>query len=53
MLDLFAGRKFFLLVRIKKNHKILHFFVDFRHAGMVFYYNGVVAKILFFDRFPL
>ena len=53
MLDLFPGEKFFLLVRVKKNHKLLHFFVDFGDAGMVFLYNGMVAKIIFLYRFSL
>jgi hypothetical protein len=53
MLDLFAGGKFFLVVRAKKITKFYIFFVDFIGAGMVFLYNGMVAKILFFDRSPL
>ena len=53
MLDLFAGGKFFWLSESKKTHKILHFFVDFGGAAMVFLYNRMVAKIIFLDRFLL
>jgi len=53
MLDLFAGGKFFLLFRVKKITKFYIFFVDFGGAGMVFLYNGMVAKIIFLDRLPL
>jgi hypothetical protein len=53
MLDLFAGGKFFLLVRVKKITKFYIFFVDFGGSGMVFLYNGVVAKKIFFDKFLL
>jgi hypothetical protein len=53
MLDLFAGGKFFLLVRVKKITKFYIFFVDLGGAGMVLLYNGMVAKIIFLDRFPL
>ena len=44
MLDLFAGGKFFLLVRVKKITKFYIFFVDFGGAGMVLLYNGIVTQ---------
>lgn len=44
MLDLFAGGKFFLLVRVKKITKFYIFFIDFGGAGMVFLYNGIDRK---------
>ena len=53
MLDLFAGGKFFLLVRVKKITKFYIFFVDFGGAGIVFLYNGMVAKKIFLERFLL
>ena len=53
MLDLFAGGKFFSVVRVKKLTMFYIFFVDFCGAGMVFLNNGMVAKIIFLDRFPL
>ena len=53
MLDLFAGGKFFLLVRVKKLTIFYIFFVDFGGAGMVFLYNGMVAKKIISDRFRL
>jgi hypothetical protein len=53
MLDLFAGGKFFLLVRVKKITNFYIFFVDFDRAGMVLLYNGMVAKIIFLSRFAL
>ena len=48
MLDLFAGGKFFLLVRVKKNHKILHFFL-LTLAALVwyFYIMGWLPKYYF------
>ena len=53
MLDLFAGGKFFLVVRVKKITKFYIFFIDFGGAGMVFLYNGMVAKKIILDRFRL
>jgi len=53
MLDLFAGGKFFLLVRVKKITNFYIFVVDFGGASMVFLYNGMVGKIIFLDRFLL
>ncbi len=53
MLDLFAGGKFFWVVRVKKITKFYIFFIDFGSAGMVFLYNGVVAKKIISDRFRL
>ena len=54
MLDLFAGGKFFFVVTVKKKlTKFYIFFVDFGGAGMVFLYNGMVAKKIFVDRFLL
>jgi hypothetical protein len=52
MLDLLAGR-FFSLSRVKKIPKFYTFFVDFCGADMVLLYNGMVAKILFLNIFPL
>ncbi len=53
MLDLFAGGKFFLVVRVKKITKFYIFFVDFGGAGMVILYNGKAAKKIFLDRLLL
>jgi hypothetical protein len=53
MLDLFPGGKFFWLSESKNITKFYIFFVDFGGAGMVFLYNGMVAKIIFLDRFSL
>jgi len=53
MLDLFAGGKFFWLSESKKITNFYIFFVDFDGAGMVFLYNGMVAKIIFCDIFSL
>jgi len=38
---------FFCLSESKKITKFYIFFVDFGSAGMVFLYNGMVAKIIF------
>jgi hypothetical protein len=54
MLDLFAGGKFFFACQSqKKITKFYIFFVDFGGAGIVFLYNGMVAKKIFLDRFLL
>ena len=52
MLDLFAGGKFFCC-QSQKITKFYIFFIDFGGAGLVFLYNGMVAKKIISDRFRL